>query len=93
MKTISNLEAQTDIDAVLDCAQNERVVVTRNGRPSAVILGLESYDDEDLQLASSAEFWRLISERRSRGASISLSELKTRLTPGESGQDVPSGGR
>jgi prevent-host-death family protein len=80
MKTISNLEAQTDIDAVLDSAQNERVVVTRNGRPSAVIVGLESYDDEDLALASSPDFWRLISERRNSGSSISLAELKTRLS-------------
>jgi prevent-host-death family protein len=79
MKTISNLEAQTDIDAVLDSAQNERVVVTRNGRPSAVIVGLESYDDEDLTLASSPDFWRLISERRTSGSSISLAELKSRL--------------
>jgi prevent-host-death family protein len=79
MKTISNHDAQADIDAVLDSAQNERIIVTRNGRPSAVIVGLESYDEEDLRLASSAQFWRMIQERRSGGTSISLSELKTRL--------------
>jgi prevent-host-death family protein len=79
MKTISNHEAQVDLDAVLDSAQSERIVVTRNGKPSAVILGLDSYDDEDLQLASSAEFWQLIQERRGEGSSISLSALKARL--------------
>jgi prevent-host-death family protein len=79
MKTISNHEAQVNIDAVLDSAQSERIIVTRNGRPSAVIVGLESYDEEDLRLASSAEFWRMIQERRGGGSSISLSELKTRL--------------
>jgi prevent-host-death family protein len=79
MKTISNHEAQEDIDAVLDSAQCERIIVTRNGKPSAVIVGLESYDEEDLRLVSSAEFWRMIHERRGSGSSISLSELKTRL--------------
>jgi prevent-host-death family protein len=79
MKTISNHEAQVDLEAVLDSAQSERIVVTRNGRPSAVIVGLESYDDEDLQLAGSADFWRLIQDRRGGGSSISLSELRTRL--------------
>jgi prevent-host-death family protein len=79
MKTISSHEAEVDINAVLDSAQSERIVVTRNGRPSAVIVGLESYDDEDLQLASSPEFWQLIQERRSGGSSIPLSELRSRL--------------
>jgi prevent-host-death family protein len=79
MKTISNHDAQVDIDAVLDSAQSERIIVTRNGKPSAVIVGLESYDEEDLRLASSAHFWRMIQERRGSGTSISLSELKTRL--------------
>jgi prevent-host-death family protein len=83
MKTISNLEVQENVDAVLDCAQSERVVVTRNGKPSAVIVGLESYDDEDLQLASSPEFWRMIQERRGSGSSIPLSELRTRLNLNE----------
>jgi prevent-host-death family protein len=79
MKTISNHDAQVDIDAVLDSAQTERIIVTRNGRPSAVIVGLESYDEEDLQLANSADFWRMIQERRASGSSVSLTELRTRL--------------
>jgi prevent-host-death family protein len=83
MKTISNLEAQVDIDAVLDSAQNERIIVTRNGRPSVVIVGLESYDQEDLQWAGSTEFWQMIQERRSSGASVTLSELRTRLNLNE----------
>ena len=52
--------------------------MTRAGKPSAVIVGIESHDEEDKALASSAEFWRMIEQRR-RGQSISLSELKARL--------------
>src|SRR5207248_9797529 len=55
-----------------------RIVITRAGKPSAVLVGIESYDEEDLRLASSPEFWRLIEERRTGGTSVPLSELKDR---------------
>ena len=79
MRTIPDHEAQGDLQQVLDSGQNERVVITRRGKPAAVVLGLESYDEEDLATASSPEFWRMIERRRSAGASISLAEAKARL--------------
>jgi prevent-host-death family protein len=78
VKTISVSRTKTDIEAVLDAAQKERVVVTRNGKPSAVIVGIENYDEEELELASSAEFWSMIEQSR-KSPSIPLSELKQRL--------------
>jgi prevent-host-death family protein len=78
MKSISADYAQTNLKAVLNSAQKERIVVTRRGKPCALILGIESYDEEDLQLASSPGFWRMIEKRR-REPSISLAELKLRL--------------
>ena len=78
MKSISLAEARADIEAVLDSAQKERVLVTRAGKPSAVIVGIESYDEEDLALARAPEFWRMIEQRR-QGRFISLTQLKARL--------------
>ena len=78
MKTVSVGDSRFDIEAVLDTSQTERVVVIRAGKPSAVIVGIESYDAEDLALASSPEFWRMIDDRR-QGRSISLAQLKKRL--------------
>jgi prevent-host-death family protein len=78
VKLISVADVRSDMESVLDAAQKERIVVTRAGKPSAVIIGVESYDEEDLRLASSPEFWRLIEERRS-GPSIPLAEVKARL--------------
>ena len=78
MKTVSVAKAQSDIEAVLDSAQNGSIVVTRAGRPSAVIVGVESYDAEDLALACSPSFWQLIESRR-KGRSIPLSQVKRRL--------------
>ena len=79
MKTISDLEAQSDLKGVLDSAQEERIVITRQGKPAAVVLGLESYDAEDLQLAGSPDFWRMIDARRREGSAIPLAEARARL--------------
>jgi prevent-host-death family protein len=94
MKTISVSQARSDLERVLDAAQKERIVVTRAGKPSVVIVGIESYDAKDRALASSAEFWGMIEQRR-RGRSISLRELKSRLEARERRQPSKSasGGR
>jgi prevent-host-death family protein len=78
MKSISVADARSDFEAVLDSAQAEGIVITRRGKPSAVVVRIECYDQEDLALASSPAFWRMIEERR-RGRSIPLDELKKRL--------------
>ena len=78
MKTISEHEALAELLKMLDDSDLERVVITRNGRPRAVLVGLSDYDAEDLALANSADFWRMIDDRRS-GASLPLAEVKSRL--------------
>jgi prevent-host-death family protein len=60
--TIEELAQQ--LPALVDASQHERIVVTRNGQPVAVLLGIENKDAEDLRLEAAPEFWRLIEERR-----------------------------
>lgn len=64
MKVI-NLERAT-LDGCISASQHERVVITREGKPVALIVGVEGMDAEQLQLGSSDKFWKLISERRSQ---------------------------
>ncbi len=64
MKTVV-LEGAT-LDACVREAQGDRVVVTRNGIPVALVVGVEGLDEEQVQLASSDDFWRMIVERRRR---------------------------
>lgn len=78
MKSFTMAEASSDISAMLKAAQKERIVLLRGGKPSAVVVGVESYDEEDLRLATSNEFWEMIEARRA-GRSIPLAELKARL--------------
>jgi prevent-host-death family protein len=79
MKTIEANPGEPQLSDLLDSAQAGKVLVTRNGRPSAVIIGVEGYDEEDLSLAASPEFWKLIESRRTGGQSIPLSTLKQQL--------------
>jgi prevent-host-death family protein len=79
MKTISCTEAGSDLDYVLKSAQTESVVILRDGKPSAVVIGVEAYDEEDFKLANSAEFWQMIQDRRRESKLIPLSEVKRRL--------------
>jgi prevent-host-death family protein len=83
MKTVSEDEAKAELIKMLDASQVENVVITRNGRPHAVLVGLADYDAEDLDLVQSHEFWQMIEERRS-GSSLSLAEVKARLEQRES---------
>ena len=85
MKTISLDAAQADMNALVTESQFDRVVIERNGRPSAVVVGIEDDDEEDLALASSDEFWQMISERRGPSRSSSLSQVRERLRSKQSG--------
>ena len=57
---------QAKLDQCIDNAQHERVVITRNGKPIALIVGVEGLDEEQLQLGSSSKFWKLIEQRRAQ---------------------------
>ena len=79
MKRIPAKDLQTNVDAVLNSAQSERIVISRRGKPCAVLVGIEDYDAEDLRFASSKDFWHMIHQRRTRGNSIPLAEIEARL--------------
>jgi prevent-host-death family protein len=48
----------------VDDAQAEKVVVTRNGKPVALVVGVEGMDTDQLELGSSERFWKFIAARR-----------------------------
>ncbi len=79
MTSIAEKELQADLDSILTRAQSERIVISRRGKPCAVLVGIEDYDTEDLKLASSEDFWGMIRERRVSGKSVPLAEVETRL--------------
>ena len=76
MKTLG--VEQATLDACLREAQADRVLLTRDGRPVAMVVGLTDLDDEQIRLGTSDEFWRLITARR-QTATVTRAELERRL--------------
>ena len=51
---------------LVQAARQERILVTQNGKPVALVVGLENKDEEDWHLEMSYDFWQMIEERRKR---------------------------
>jgi len=78
MKTVTARDLQKKVKECMDISQEDQVVITRHGKPAAVLVGVEGKDWEDLVFQTSPAFWQLIEDRRKQ-RTISLTELKTRL--------------
>jgi prevent-host-death family protein len=78
MKTVTVRDLQKSVRECVDMAQDDRVVITRHGRPAAVLVGIEGEEWEHVILQTSASFWRLI-ERRRQEPTISLEEMKAKF--------------
>ena len=75
MKTISVRELQQHVRDCVKASQKNRVVVTRHGAPTALIIGVEGSDWETLALQTNPSFWRLIEDRR-KDKTVSLDEMR-----------------
>ena len=82
MKETTVERFSSDPDSFLQVAQQERVLVTRGGRPLVLLVGLENKDQDDWDLETSPAFWQMIEERRAR-PTRPLRELETSLLEGE----------
>ena len=78
MKTITVRDLQKKVKECVDEAQRDRVIVTRHGKPAAVLVGVQGEDWDAVVLQTDPKFWRLIRSRR-RQPTISLGQLKKRL--------------
>jgi len=75
MKTINVRELQQHVRDCVKASQRDRVVVTRHGIPTALIIGVEGADWETLALQTNPSFWRMIERRRSE-KTISLESME-----------------
>ena len=76
MKLVTLDEAR--IEACVKDAQRERVVLTRNNKPVALMVGVEGMDEEQLELGAGNKFWKLIIERRAQ-KTISRADLERKI--------------
>ena len=60
MKVIAVREAKQQLSACIDRAQKERVLITRRGKPAALVIGVQGQDLEEVLLMQNPRFWELI---------------------------------
>ena len=78
MKTVTVRELQKKVKQCVDDAQEDRVIITRRGKPAAVLVGVAGADWEAVVLQTDPTLWRLIRQRRKQ-PTVSLAEMKRRL--------------
>jgi len=78
MKTVTVRDLQKKVKEYIDEAQEDRVIITRRGKPAAVLVGVEGDDWETVILETDPTFWKLVQKRRKQ-PTVSLEELKARL--------------
>ena len=76
MKLIGLKEAKTNLSSFVDQSQHERILITRRGRPAAVVIGVEGQDLEQVLLGGDAEFWKMIQERRQSAATLTSDDIR-----------------
>lgn len=83
MKIAPLAEVKDRFSAYIDESRDSPIVVTRNGRPVAMIIAIEEEDDLDsLLLVHNPRFLQLLEEARQRvrvTGGIPLSDLRRRL--------------
>jgi hypothetical protein len=77
MKTVDAGQFAANVDQYLRDSMTEAIIVTQAGKPCAVVHGLD-YDEEQLNLVNSREFWSMIEERR-KGPTIPWDVAKQQL--------------
>jgi antitoxin (DNA-binding transcriptional repressor) of toxin-antitoxin stability system len=76
MKIIGIQDAK--LDTCIKDSQRQLVVITRKGKPIALIVSANGMDLEQLELASSDKFWKLVRKWRKQ-KTITREELEKRL--------------
>jgi PHD/YefM family antitoxin component YafN of YafNO toxin-antitoxin module len=83
MRKVRLEQLPAEVQALFEDAKSQRILVTRNGVPFAVVTSVGNKDEEDLELEESPEFWQMIRERRREGASVSLEEVMAEIAAEE----------
>ncbi|HVE87687.1 MAG TPA: type II toxin-antitoxin system Phd/YefM family antitoxin [Myxococcales bacterium] len=79
MKVVPLGQAKNELSAYVEEAQHDRVLVTRHGKPAALIIGVAGEDFEDLMTRSDPKFWQMIEARRRSSKTVSSDEVRRRL--------------
>ena len=80
MKIVAMAEVKNALSAYVLKAQRDRVLITRHGKPVALLIGVEGEDLEDLMTRGNPRFWGMIENRRKHAKTISADEMRRRFS-------------
>jgi prevent-host-death family protein len=78
MKTVALREAKQSLSGFVAHSQHERVLITKHGKPAALVIGVEGQELEDVLLSQDPEFWKLIEARRKQ-PTLSIKDVRATL--------------
>jgi prevent-host-death family protein len=78
MKTVALREAKQSLSGFVARAQHERVLITKHGRPAALVIGVEGQDIEEILLQQDPGFWRRLEQRRKQ-RTVALGDVRATL--------------
>jgi prevent-host-death family protein len=76
MKLIGLKEAKARLSEFVEHAQRDRILITRRGKPAALVIGVEGEDLEQVLLGNDAGFWKMIQKRRQREAALTSDDVR-----------------
>jgi len=76
MKVVAVREAKASLSEYIEEAQRERVLITKHGKPAALVIGVEGETLEDLLTMGNPRFWEMIEDRRREKGSSTLAEVR-----------------
>ena len=79
MKTVALRDMKTGLSAYIDEAQKSSILITRHGKPAALVWGVEGRDLEDIFYMTNRTFWATLRKRRAQKA-IPWETAKKRLS-------------
>lgn len=77
MKMVPLREVKQQLSEYVGQSQREKILITKYGRPAALIWGVEGNDIEDVLTMTDPSFWRMIRKRRLQKA-VPLGRVKRR---------------
>jgi len=80
---------KADLESCVRRARQERLLITRKGRPVALVVGVQGMSLEQLELGTSEKFWNLIAKRRRQGT-MSRAALERRINTGKQQRKLPN---
>lgn len=64
MKTVPLRDMKQELSGYVAKSQKDCILITKHGRPAAVVWGVEGKDMEDIFYMTSRAFWSIIRRRR-----------------------------